>query len=139
LARPFSLLLVLSDAVDYARCKAYIAHMTFAATKPQAFGTATEALAADKLVLATVNAPYKRDIDAATLQDCLVKGDFGDWPVHVATFFTDVAPDLVFGFAEGHGIPKLKLAEAYLAMRAKTGERNPNLEAVLAPLASSPR
>ena len=60
----------------------------------------------DKLVLATVNAPYKRNIDAATLRDCLAKLDLDPWLVHVATFFTDVAPELVFKFADQHGISK---------------------------------
>lgn len=101
--------------------------------------TAGQASAVDRLVLATVNAPYKRDIDAATLEDRLMTARVDDWAVHVATFFSDVAPDLVLSFAERHGISKPKLAEAYLAMKARTGERNPTLEAVLAPLASSPR
>ena len=37
----------------------------------------------------------------------------------VATFFTDVAPDLVFKFADQHGISRLTLAKAYLAMKKR--------------------
>src|SRR6266849_4653319 len=95
---------------------------------------ATEKPAVDKLVLATVNAPYKRDITAAALCDCLANADLGLWPVHVATFFTDINPDLVFGFAASHGISESALANAYLAMKSATGECNPDLEAKLAPL-----
>jgi PHD/YefM family antitoxin component YafN of YafNO toxin-antitoxin module len=94
------------------------------------------AIAVDKLVLATVNAPYKRAIDAVTLQASLTKLDFDQWPVHIATFFTDVTPELVFKFADRHRISRSKLAEAYLAIRKKTGERNPDLEAELVSMAS---
>lgn len=125
--------------VDGAGGEDYIAVMMGVSAKAKRSVTAGEASAADRLVLTTVNAPYKRDIDAATLEDRLMTARVDDWAVHVATFFTDVAPDLVLGFADRHGISKPKLAEAYLTMKAKTGERNPTLEAVLAPLASSPR
>lgn len=113
--------------------------MKGASTTAKTLGAAGEAWAMDRLVLATVNAPYKRNIDAVTLVDRLAAASLGDWTVHVATFFTDVTPDLVFGFADRHGISKPKLAEAYLAMKARTGERNPALEDMLAPLASSSR
>ncbi len=95
--------------------------------------------AVDKLVLATVNAPYKRSINAATLRNCLAKLDLDQWLVHVVTFFTDVAPELVFKFADQHGISRSTLAKAYLAMKKKTGEQNPDLETGLVPVASSPR
>jgi hypothetical protein len=98
-----------------------------------------DASAVDKLVLATVNAPYKRSIDAATLRDCLAKLDLDPWLVHVATFFTDVSPELVFKFAAQHGISRFTLAKAYLAMKRKAGERNPGLEADLVTMATSSR
>ena len=98
-----------------------------------------DASAVDKLVLATVNAPYKRDIDAATLRDCLAKRDLDQWLVHVATFFADVSPELVFKFADQRGISRAMLGIAYLATKRRTGERNPNLEAYLAPMASPSR
>jgi hypothetical protein len=108
-----------------------------AAGAPPAHRLDTPAL--DKLVLATVNAPYKRAIDAATLQACLARRDAGRWLVHMATFFTDVAPALVFEFADRHGISRLNLAKAYLTMKRRTGEKNPDLEAALVPVAPPAR
>jgi hypothetical protein len=87
--------------------------------------------AVDKLVLATVNAPYKRGISVAALSKCLANAKIDHWQVHVATFFTDVSPDLMFRFAASHGISKAALAKAYLATKTATGERNRNLEAKL--------
>jgi hypothetical protein len=98
-----------------------------------------EASAVDKLVLATVNAPYKRSIDAATLRNSLARLDLDPWLVHVVTFFTDVAPELVFKFAGQHGISRAKLAQAYRAVKKKTGEQNPDLETRLVAMASSAR
>ncbi len=98
-----------------------------------------DASAVDKLVLATVNAPYKRSIDAAALRDCLATRKLDPWLVHVVTFFTDVAPELVFEFAGRHGISRSRLAKAYLAMKKKTGERNPKLETDLVAMAPSSR
>jgi hypothetical protein len=95
------------------------------------------ASAVDKLVLATVNAPYKKSIDAATLQNCLAKRDLDPWLVHVVTFFTDVAPELVFKFADQHGISRSALAKAYFAMKKRTGEQNPVLETDLVAVAHS--
>ena len=93
-------------------------------------GLEPDASAVDKLVLGTVNAPYRA---------CLTKRDLDPWLVHVATFFTDVAPELVFKFADQHGIARSRLAKAYLAMKRKTGEQNPDLEASLVPVAPSSR
>jgi hypothetical protein len=98
-----------------------------------------EASAVDKLVLATINAPYKRSIDAVTLRNCLAKLELDQWLVHVATFFTDVAPELVFKFADQHGISRSALAKAYLAVKKRTGERNPVLETDLVAVAHSSR
>ena len=100
-------------------------------------GVEPDPTAVDKLVLATVNAPYRRSIDAATLQACLATRDLEPWLVHVATFFTDVAPELVFQFADRHGISRSTLARAYLTMKDRTGERNPKLEANLVRMAPS--
>jgi hypothetical protein len=92
--------------------------------------------AVDKLVLATVNAPYRRKISGRTLAACLGRAEPADWAVHVATFFTDVSPRLIQAFAAAHGLSRSDLARAYLAMRSRTGERNPDLEAELGALAS---
>lgn len=96
-------------------------------------------VAVDKLVLATVNAPYKRAIDAPTLQKSLTELDLDRWLVHIAAFFTDVAPELVFKFADQRGISRSKLAKAYRAVKRRTGERNPDLEADLVPMAPPAR
>jgi hypothetical protein len=100
------------------------------------FGARAASSAVDKLVLATVNAPYRREISASVLAGCLVQVDPGDWTVHVATFFTDLSPGLVFNFAASRGISKSMLADAYRAVKTKTGECSPDLEAELAPLAA---
>lgn len=84
-----------------------------------------------ELVLGTTNAPYKRSITAAELARGLASGKSEPWTVHIATFFTDVKPELILKFAEMHGISKRVLASTYCAMKAATGEANPALEAVL--------
>jgi hypothetical protein len=71
------------------------------------------------------------------LAGCLAKSEPGDWSVHVATFFTDVSPNLVFAFAAAHGLSKSKLAQAYFVSKKRTGEQNPDLEAELVSLATA--
>ena len=85
----------------------------------------------EELVLGTTNAPYKRAITATELTRGLVSGKSEPWTVHVATFFTDVTPELILKFAEMHGISRRVLASTYRAMKATTGEANPALETVL--------
>lgn len=102
--------------------------MTFGTNKGRDISTAEGISAVDKLVLATVNAPFKRDIGAATLQECIARARLDEWPAHLAAFFTDVSPRLVFEFASIHGISRLTLAQAYLVMKARTGEQNLDLE-----------
>jgi prevent-host-death family protein len=89
----------------------------------------------DELVLGTTNAPYTRSITAAALAKSLASGKCGQWKVHIATFFTDVKPELIFEFAEVHGISRRVLASTYRALKAATGEGNPALEAILRQLA----
>lgn len=85
----------------------------------------------DELVIGTTNAPYKRSITATELTRGLASGRSEPWTVHVATFFTDVRPELILKFAEMHGISRRVLASTYRAMKAATGETNPALENVL--------
>jgi hypothetical protein len=87
----------------------------------------------EAIVLSVVNAPYKLAITALMLARCLSRGSLGAWPAHIATFFTEVDAELVLAFAERHRIPRHKLGEAYAAMKAKTGETNPEIEVALAP------
>lgn len=89
----------------------------------------------EELVLGTTNAPYKRAITATELARGLTSGKSEPWTVHVATFFTDVKPELILKFAEMHGISRRVLASTYRAMKAATGEENLTLETVLGQLA----
>jgi len=82
----------------------------------------------DSIVLGTVNAPFRRSIDAATLSECLRTGVVGEWIVQVAAFFTDVRPELVLEFAKRHGIDTADLARTYHVVRDVSGERNLDLE-----------
>jgi hypothetical protein len=109
--------------------------MMSAADKTQRTGGLGDRSSAERLVLATVNAPFKRNISATTLGQCIAEGTIDKWSVHIATFFTDVSPRLVLNFASHHGISRSRLLETYLAMKAKTGEQNPALEGELVPLA----
>src|SRR5437762_54490 len=106
--------------------------MTTAPTSKSKPLTFDDPAGVDMLVLSTVNAPYRRSISATTLAECLASAALGDWPVHVATFFTDVNPELIVRFAEVHGISESKLAQAYRATRSETGEYNLQFEARLA-------
>jgi excisionase family DNA binding protein len=89
----------------------------------------------DDLVLGTTNAPYRRSIAAKELVDALMSGVSGQWTVHVATFFTDVRPELALRFAKLHGVPTRELASAYGGVKEATGEANPALEKLLEQLA----
>jgi len=82
----------------------------------------------DRIVLATVNAPYKRDISAEQLAQCLLAASVEGWPSHVVSFFTEIRTGLVLTFAAEHGIPDDRLVAAYQAMKAYSGESNPGLE-----------
>lgn len=101
------------------------------------FGADDEASRVDDLVLGTTNAPYRRSIGATELANVLSAGDAADWRVHVATFFTEVRPELVLAFARVHGIPLPQLADAYHAMKEATGEANPALEKLIEQLAAT--
>ena len=78
-------------------------------------------------------------ISADQLTVCLSSCESGSWKVHVATFFTEVRPELVLRFAELHGVSMSELASAYHAMKVVTGEANPVLEADLEQLAPTAR
>jgi hypothetical protein len=89
----------------------------------------------DDLVLGTTNAPYRRSIHTKELVDALTSGKGGTWTVHLATFFTDVRPELVLRFAKLHDIPARKLISTYGEIKQATGEANPALENLLEQLA----
>lgn len=100
-------------------------------------GADKNALQIDELVLGTTNAPYRRSITANELADALTGGGVSGWLVHVATFFTEIRPELVLAFANVHGISPAELSRAYHASREATGEANPALEKLLEQLAET--
>jgi len=91
----------------------------------------------DKLVLATVNAPYSRNISSAILEECLAKVKIAGWPAHLASFFTELKPELVLSFASEHGVSESNLTASYEAVKDFSGESNPGLEEQLVLLASA--
>lgn len=98
----------------------------------------------DGLVLGTVNASFKRSIDAQTLASGIAAVVTSDrsWVshvAHVATFFFEVKPHLIVAFADHHGIDGMTLRAAYATMRDFTGERNADLERFIQEAAPSPR
>lgn len=95
----------------------------------------------DGLVLGTVNASYRRCIDAPTLASSIAAVLTGDhtWGAHVATFFFEVKPHLIVAFADHHGIDGMTLRSAYAVMREFTGERNADLERFIREAVPSPR
>lgn len=85
----------------------------------------------DNLVLGTVNAPWKRNIDADALACAVSTGQVEGWLVHVATFFSEVRSGLILAFAKSHHISAPALLAAYAKVKALTGEANDTLEADL--------
>lgn len=80
----------------------------------------------DELVLGTVNAPYKRLIDAAGLAAALRAADPQVPQLH--SLFSDVSIRLVVKFALKHGISFEELHSAYKSFLAKGGLPYPNFE-----------
>lgn len=78
----------------------------------------------DALVLATVNAPFRRVLTAEQLAAAIRSPKGSDWIVHLATLYTDVRPPLVVELAQRYGIDHAALAASYMAVRTATGERN---------------
>lgn len=121
----------------YEQDSEYMPRLNAAGGRRSARGRSMSKREVDDLVLGTVNAPYKKSITAAALAKRLASGKSAPWTVHIATFFTDVKPNLILEFAETHGISKRTLGATYRALKAATGEGNPALEAALDQLASA--
>ena len=85
----------------------------------------------DGLVLGTVNAPWKRTLDAEQLAQAVMTSQTGDCLPQLATFFGEVSSQLIVGFADQHKIAHEVLASTYEAVKRLTGERNEALEAEL--------
>ena len=86
----------------------------------------------DRLVLGTVNASWKWEIDAGTLAAIIQTGETDEWLCHLATFFSEVSASLILDFAEGHGIDMATLATSYAKVKSLTNEFNTDLEASFA-------
>lgn len=75
------------------------------------------AAATTVLVLATVNAPYREQLDAQDLAKCLRDHAAAKAkPGHVSSFFGEVAPELQVAFACLSGISRAELVAAARAL-----------------------
>lgn len=94
---------------------------------------------ADQVVLATVNASWRRELGASELLACLRgTAPVADWADHLATFFTEVPLEAIERYIAAHRLPAERVLAAYRAVREITGEENPGLEKWLGELADSP-
>jgi hypothetical protein len=81
------------------------------------------------LVLATVNAPYREQLDAQGLAKCLRDHAAARAkPGHVSSFFGEVEPDLQIAFACLFGISHGELAAAAKAFAVYSGQSYPLAE-----------
>ena len=79
------------------------------------------------LVLATVNAPYVRQLNAQDLANCLKDHNAAKAnPAHMSSFLGDVEPGLQIDFATQFGISKAQLAAAARAFAAYSGGTYPH-------------
>jgi hypothetical protein len=85
----------------------------------------------DGLVLATVNAPWKRSLDADQLALAVTEGQTADYLPQLATFYGEVSPKLVLTFAAAHEIAPKALSATYQQVKKLTGETNAALEPLL--------
>jgi hypothetical protein len=78
------------------------------------------------LVLTTVNAPYREQLDAQTLAYCLSDRTAAmAKPGHMSSFFGEVDPALQVDFAESFNIPHAALVTAAKAFAEYSGESYP--------------
>ena len=83
----------------------------------------------DYLVLGTVNASWRAEVDAHALAEAIL-GDTAasPWVRHAGTFFSEVRTGLILEFAQNHRIPLGVLASSYAAVKGRTQEQNKELE-----------
>jgi hypothetical protein len=78
------------------------------------------------LVLTTVNAPYKEQLDAQALAHCLLDQDAAKQAAgHMCSFFGDVEPALQLEFAQLFNITKAQLVASAKAFAVYTGQSYP--------------
>lgn len=81
------------------------------------------------LVLATVNAPHSKKLDAQALVYCLWNPKAAEAvPGHMSSFFGDVTPELQSQFAALFDVPHAKLVEAAKAFANYSGAVYPLAE-----------
>jgi hypothetical protein len=92
----------------------------------------------DLLVLNTVNASWRRRIDAATLAACLGgTRSQRNWSAHVRTFFEDVPREAMLRFMVAHRLEPRAVLETYRTLRGRVEAGNDALEGWLAELADA--
>jgi hypothetical protein len=78
------------------------------------------------LILTTVNAPYRRQLSAQELAECLLDhAKAKAAPGHMSTFFGEVDPALQADFASQFGISQVQLAASAKTFAAYSGEFYP--------------
>jgi hypothetical protein len=78
------------------------------------------------LVLATVNAPYSKQMDAHELAHCLLDQTAAKAAAgHMSSFFGEVKPELQVGFANMFDIDAHQLSAAAKAFASYSGESYP--------------
>lgn len=92
----------------------------------------------DLLVLNTVNASWRRHIDATTLAACLAGTERqGSWSEHVRTFFEDVPREAVFRFLLAHQLSARAVLRTYRELIPTAERLHGDLERWLAELAEA--
>jgi len=78
------------------------------------------------LVLATVNAPYSKQLDAQELVHCLLDETAAKAvPGHMSVFFGELKPHLQVEFAHQFNVTEAQLVAAAKAFAAYSGESYP--------------
>ncbi len=78
------------------------------------------------LVLATVNAPHSKQLDAQSLAYCIIDHAAAkDVPGHMSSFFGEVKPEWQSEFAHFYQISDKQLVEAAKAFALYSGESYP--------------
>jgi len=78
------------------------------------------------LVLATINAPHSKKLDAMELVHCLLDPDAAEQACGpMSSFFGEVDPGLQFASARMHGIADAQLVAAAKAFAAYSGQAYP--------------
>jgi len=78
------------------------------------------------LVLTTVNASHRRELDADELARYLLDLDAAKGvPGHMSVFFGEISPSVQIAFAVSQGISRVQLVAAAKAFAAYSGETYP--------------